>query len=102
MVFDFSSGIVQIAWPTDKKSNSIIAYAHEKDYLPSADEPYQTFVGNPDESVTDHAVTLANLVPGALYHFKVRSKGIVGGIGTSQDFTFKTKDEAGISEIELR
>ncbi|OGD34112.1 hypothetical protein A2988_01360 [Candidatus Azambacteria bacterium RIFCSPLOWO2_01_FULL_46_25] len=97
-----TSGFAQIAWTTDKKSNSIIAYAHEKDYLPSADEPYQTFVGNPDESVTDHAVTLANLVPGALYHFQVRSKGIVGGIGTSQDFTFKTKDEAGISEIELR
>lgn len=97
-----TSSFAEIIWATDRPSNSIVAYAEEKDYLPSASEPYAATSGDPDERVTQHRVTLSNLTPGTLYHFQVRSKGVVGGVGKSADLTFRTRDEAGISEIEVR
>jgi len=80
----------EISWITDKKSNSLVAYAEEENYHPEKEEPYEIIVGNPDEMVTEHFVKLVGLKPNTLYHFQVRSKGKLGGWAKSKDFTFKT------------
>ncbi|MBI3671603.1 hypothetical protein HY249_02285, partial [Candidatus Azambacteria bacterium] len=40
--------------------------------------------------------------PGTTYHYQLRSKALVGGTGRSRDFTFTTKAEAGISDLEIK
>ena len=99
---EVSSSFATISWVTDRPANSIVAYAGDGDYKPSADEPYQSTAGNPDEQVTEHKITLSNLAPGMIYHFQVRSKGLIGGLGKSADFNFKTGEEAAISGIEIK
>ena len=99
---EVSSSFAVISWATDRPANSIVAYAGDGDYKPGLDEPYQSTAGNPDEQVTEHKVVLANLAPGTIYHFQVRSKGLIGGIGKSADFNFKTGEEAAISGIEIK
>jgi phosphodiesterase/alkaline phosphatase D-like protein len=81
---------VKISWVTDKKSNSLVALAKEKDYDPKKDEPYTMVVGNPDELVTSHTVTITGLEPATTYYFQVRSKPLVGPLAKSDNLTFKT------------
>ena len=81
---------VKITWITDKKSNSLVAIAKEKDYDPKKDEPYTMVVGNPDELVTSHSVTITGLEPATTYYFQVRSKPLVGPLAKSDNLTFKT------------
>ncbi|HHE65003.1 MAG TPA: hypothetical protein ENL09_03170, partial [Bacteroidetes bacterium] len=87
---EVGSDWAQITWLTDKKSNSLVAYAEEKDYKADRDEPYNHIDGNPDEMVTTHIVELGNLKPSTVYHFQVRSKGKIGDWAKSKDKTFKT------------
>jgi len=87
---EVGSDWAQITWLTDKKSNSLVAYAEEDEYHPERKEPYAIVAGNPDEMVTTHIVELVNLKPSTVYHFQVRSKGKIGGWAKSKDKTFKT------------
>ncbi len=80
----------EIKWTTNKKSNSLVAFADAADYSAEAADPYQTTTGDPDDSVTDHDITIPNLLANTTYHFQVRSQGVVGGAGFSTDHTFKT------------
>jgi len=80
----------KITWITDKKSNSLVALAKEKDYDPKKEEPYTMVVGNPDELVTFHSVTITGLEPATTYYFQVRSKPLVGPLAKSDNLTFKT------------
>jgi hypothetical protein len=41
--------------------------------------------------VTAHAVTLTDLAPGTLYHFRARSDDHLGDVGLSGDFSFETE-----------
>ncbi len=99
---DVGSTWAKISWETDRVSGSVVAYSEAKDYDPSKPDIYKSFVGNPDEQVTQHFVELTNLKPGTLYHFQVRSKALIGGIGKSKDFTFKTKEEGEIVDLEIK
>ncbi len=81
---------ITVTWTTDKKSNSIVAYAPEDQYDSKKDNPYMTLVGNPDEWVTNHSVTIKNLNPNTVYHYEVRSKSEYGNWADSDDFTFTT------------
>jgi hypothetical protein len=78
---DAAGGAV-ISWTTDQDADA------EVDYGPS--EPYanSAFLNSPPS--TRHAVPLSGLAPGALYHYRVRSRGAAGLASVSGDFTFET------------
>ena len=99
---ELTSSFAVISWSTDRPANSIVAYAMEKDYLPSADESYKISVGSAEEQVTEHRVVLSDLAPGTVYHFQARSKGLIGAAGRSKDYSFKTGEEASISGVEIK
>lgn len=81
---------ITIIWATDKKSNSIVAYAKDKDYDQNKSEPYTTTAGKADDSVTSHSVEITGLDPNTTYHYQVRSKAEYGNWSKSQDLTFTT------------
>jgi len=87
-----------ITWHTDKKANSLVALAPEIKYdKTKGPDAYQQVVGNSNEAVTLHTVTVSDLEPETTYHYQVRSMSGIGGIGASSDFTFKTKPK----ELEI-
>ena len=72
---------VTIFWKTDQETDSTIEYGLTSDYL-------LTLV---DEKLTrEHSITISELLPGTLYHFKVKSKNSTGGQTESEDLTFST------------
>jgi hypothetical protein len=80
----------KISWLTDKKSNSLVAIASAEEYDIAKEEPYALVIGNAEEQVTAHFVEIPNLEPSTLYHFQVRSRGLLGEFGKSEDQTFTT------------
>ena len=82
-----------ISWQTSLDANSQVAFAPESGYRAGAAEPYNQIVGNADERVQDHKVSIINLQPDTLYHYQLRSKATVGPQAASRDFTFRTKKE---------
>ena len=93
----------QITWLTDKKSNSLVAYAEENKYHSERKEPYTIIAGNPDELVTFHEVLIENLKPNTFYHFQVRSKPLIGPIAKSGNRTFLTTSlKLEISDISVK
>jgi hypothetical protein len=92
----------KISWTTDKKANSLVALAKEKDYDPSKEEPYTLIVGNPDEMVTFHQVTIMDLEPATTYYFQVRSKSLIGPVAKSENKIFRTLSrKLEISDVNL-
>ncbi len=82
-----------IFWVSDVGANSLVALASEEFYNSQAEEPYRQVVGNSEEQVTAHEVTLYNLIPGTTYHYQLRSKGEFGPSANSGDYTFTTNLE---------
>lgn len=82
-----------VKWRTNKPSSSIVALVPQPEYNPQAKEPYTLQVGQPQEEVTSHAVTIPNLESATVYHFQIRSKAKVGPEGKSRDFVFETRAE---------
>ncbi|MEK7453235.1 MAG: fibronectin type III domain-containing protein, partial [Patescibacteria group bacterium] len=99
---EVGSTFAKISWITNRVSGSVIAYSEAQDYNLSSENPYKSIFGDADERVKEHQVVLLNLNPGTLYHYQLRSKALVGGTGKSGDFTFTTKSEAGISDLEIK
>jgi hypothetical protein len=79
-----------ISWRTDKEANSLVAISPEDYFKASAGDNYRQVVGNPDERVKDHLVTISDLEPSTAYNYQVRSKAIVGPISKSPNFIFRT------------
>ena len=91
-----------INWQTDKNSNSLVAYADAGTYQPQSSNPYLQVVGQSNEQVTSHSVTIDNLTPNTVYHYQLQSKPSVGPAAMSKDFTFRTKPEAlNISKYDI-
>ncbi|MEK7520267.1 MAG: fibronectin type III domain-containing protein, partial [Patescibacteria group bacterium] len=87
------SSSATVVWRTNKQSNSIIALVDEVRYDAQSADPYVMQVGQPQEEVTAHSVTISNLYPSTVYHFQIRSQAKVGPEGKSRDFIFETKPE---------
>ncbi|MBI2462801.1 MAG: fibronectin type III domain-containing protein [Candidatus Spechtbacteria bacterium] len=82
-----------IRWNTDKRANSLVAFAEVQDYKQTREEPYTQVVGNYDERVTLHEVRVLNLKPATTYYYQVRSSSFVGKVGTSDNLKFTTPAE---------
>jgi hypothetical protein len=90
-IVEVGSDYVIVRWLTTSESNSIIALATDEQYQPDADEPYAWKQGEPDEMVIVHELTVTGLQPATLYHYQVRSRGLIGPEARSPDRTFTTK-----------
>jgi uncharacterized protein (TIGR03790 family) len=78
-----------LTWSTDINSDSQVEYGLDSRYGSSS--PVDgTFA-------MSHQVTLADLTPATLYHFRVKSRNQAGQAGVSGDFTFTTAPEYTIS-----
>ncbi len=53
------------------------------------------------DSTSSHTVNLSGLTPGVFYHYRAMWRDIDGNIGYSKDYTFKTQDAPGISEVNV-
>lgn len=88
---EVGSDYAVVKWVTDRKSNSILAIAAERDYRPDSDNPYSWKQGEPVEMTIEHEVRIGNLAAATTYHYQIQSKPELGPEGKSKDFTFKTK-----------
>ncbi|MFA5129652.1 MAG: glycine-rich domain-containing protein [Patescibacteria group bacterium] len=70
-----------ITWTTNEASTSTVEYGLTTSYSSSSLDG--TFIES-------HSISLWDLVPGTLYHFRVSSWDISGNRATSEDYTFQT------------
>jgi uncharacterized protein YdeI (BOF family) len=89
-LMDIGATEATIYWETDRRTNSLVAISPEDRYQEGAEEPYLQIVGDAENYITDHEVTVYNLTPNTVYHFQLRSKPRLGGTIKSRDFTFRT------------
>lgn len=79
---NISANTATISWTTDEASDSQVEYGLTDSYgLTSPLDSLRT---------TTHAVTLTNLTPATLYHYRVQSRDAAGNLAVSADFTFTT------------
>ncbi len=81
------------SWRTDSDSTSQVAVAPESVYDSKAKEPYWQIIGDITSHVQGHSVTVHDLKPDTTYHYQLRSKGRIGPMAVSRDFTFTTSME---------
>jgi hypothetical protein len=70
-----------IGWVTDEVASSSVEYGTTTTYGSTT---------NRTALVTTHGITIANLTPSTLYHYRVRAVDATGNARTSSDFTFTT------------
>jgi len=87
---EIESDKVTVFWKTDKNASSLVAISSEELYFPNATESYSQIVGDSENLIKDHRVEVFGLKPDTLYHYQLRSKAILGPLGRSRDFTFRT------------
>ena len=76
---------VSVTWVTDKKSDSLINFGLQPNY---------GIVRNPSATSTSHSITLDNLLPNQVYHFRVVSADPNGDQGISADYKFQTGQQS--------
>lgn len=79
-----------IAWKTDQPADSIVEYGLAEGY---------EFTVSDDKLTKDHALTISELLPLTLYHFKAKSQTATGQISVSQALTFSTRGY--LTEIQV-
>lgn len=92
-VIEIKADQATISWSTDRDAYSTVAIASENQYQAGSKEPYQQIVGNTENYVREHKVTIYNLKPNTIYHYQLRSKSKFGPMISSKDFNFKTPME---------
>ena len=80
MKVDVTNTTAVITWDTSEASDSLVGYGLTKSYGEYNDKS--------DLFVTNHKVTLKNLDPGEVYHYRVRTKDNSGNVTSSDDLTF--------------
>ncbi|MEM4202144.1 MAG: fibronectin type III domain-containing protein, partial [Candidatus Hadarchaeum sp.] len=80
-VTKLSSTSVKINWQTDENATSVVEYGTDNTYGTTLSE---------NTPVKDHSITITGLTAGTTYHFRVKSKDLVGLENASADSTFTT------------
>lgn len=80
-VVEITQTEVTISWLTDIEASSLVEYGQSADYGLSVS----------DENFTkEHSLKISELLPAALYHFKVKSSMAAGQESETDDLTFST------------
>ncbi len=72
---------VTIAWTTNEAADGEVEFGSTAAYGQSATDA---------SLITSHSIALANLAPGATYHYRVRSRDASSNLASTGDFTFTT------------
>jgi hypothetical protein len=81
-LFNISKLGATVRWQTNRLADSQVEYGLTTAYGKMS--PLKSSLS------TIHLINLGNLTPGALYHYRVRSKDAAGNLIVSGDFTFRT------------
>lgn len=81
---------VIIKWTTDENSNSAMDYGTNVSYGSTVSDAMMTF---------NHAVSLTNLTPNTMYHYRVRSRNTTGLPTNSTDFTFTSNPPGVVNDV---
>lgn len=76
---------ITVTWETDEDADSLVNYGLKEDY---------GIVRIPESNRVQHAITLDELEPGRVYHFRVVSADVEGNQGISADYKVQTGDLA--------
>jgi chitinase len=76
-----------VGWTTSAPADSQVDYGTTTNYGQSTALDATT--------VTNHSVSLTNLIPATLYHYRVKSHDSLGNLVTSSDLSFSTSTGAG-------
>jgi len=79
-----------IVWTTDSDADSTVEYGLTPVYGAAVVDPAFT---------RTHQLTLSNLMPETVYHFRVGSRDLCGRAGVSGDLTFQTNPEGVVNDI---
>lgn len=88
-VGSLTENIAVISWKTNESSDSTVDYATG----PVGLTPFTMLASDPS-MLTEHQVTLSNLLPGRTYHFRVRSIDFERNEGVSSEYQFATPSGA--------
>lgn len=80
-VVDVTDTSVTVTWTTDEDADSLVNYGLREDY---------GIVRVPEADKREHSITLDNLEPGRVYHFRVVSADGEGNQGISADYKVQT------------
>ena len=93
-VINQGKSFVTIIWYTDEASSSQVEYGKTINYgFRAPTQPQNDPSNGTSTGTTRHSVYIQNLVPGSIYHYRVKSKDAGGNETVSGDNTFKTGDE---------
>ena len=93
-VSNITSDGATITWTTNQPSNSVVEYGTTTSYGSSRSNSAQ---------VTNHSITLTDLLPNTTYNYRVKSTN-ANGTATSTNYTFTTlpqEDEGGEGSITI-
>jgi len=76
-----TTGNTTVTWETNEVSTSIVEYGPTTAYGSSSTD---------STLLTSHSVSISGLVPGTMYHYRVKSADAANNLATSDDFTFIT------------
>jgi phosphodiesterase/alkaline phosphatase D-like protein len=96
---NITSSSAEITWKTDKKTNALVKYALTNKYDQMSGEVLSSSLAT--DYLTDHVVTLNNLLSNTLYHFVAISVDISGNIAISSDKTFTTSKLSSLSGVKV-
>jgi PKD repeat protein len=85
---------VVITWITDELSTGQVEYGENVDY--------GTTATSEEGLISNHSISLSNLMPDTTYHYRVRSKDKAGNEALSADYTFTTPAPKSPYSLELR
>jgi hypothetical protein len=90
---DIADSAATIQWSTNESSDSQVEYGLTAAY--GATTPLDT------ELVTQHTVDLSGLLPGTLYHYRVRSADGSGNGASSEDNIFETTEPSDTTSPQI-
>jgi hypothetical protein len=90
-ITNITQSSVKITWTTDENSSSLVDYG--------ITAVYEIGTQTGLSGVTGHEVILSDLLPGTLYHFRVRSADAAGNSSSSADQTFTTSADSSVPVI---
>lgn len=90
---DIDSDKATIHWMTDIDATSQIAISSDDDYNRRTGDRYIQVVGDAQTLSKEHSVLVIGLKSDSIYHYQLRSKGGIGPLAVSRDFTFRTTRE---------
>lgn len=99
---DDGQGTTVVSWQTDVPANSLVSFGKLVDMQKDPELVYLMTIGQPDEQVLEHKVSLYDLEQASEYGFRISSKSHLGQTAQSEDFTFQTKAKlASIGDYQI-